>query len=121
MILGVLGIDAHSRITHNRFGTSGGYHCVATTVLIRVNDFTFLCGSVNALIVGKIVAQIVQFAVFLFEEHLIVADSGEIRRIPIHHTQTAINQALVVQVTEHFHNRLAALFIHRERRAIPIA
>ena len=53
--------------------------------------------------------------------HLLIRKRRLSLRIPIDHTQTAVYQALTIQVAEHFDNRCRTFLVHRKRRTVPIA
>ena len=75
-----------------------------------------------ALLAGsKIVAQIIKLRLLLYEVHLIVGDGCTVHRIPVDHTEAAVNQPFLIQIAEHFRHRLGAEWVHRECGAVPVA
>ena len=121
LVLGVLGIDAHSGVAHNGFGAGSGNHSITASLCIAMHHFAFSTGFAAHIIVGNIVAQIVELRFFFFVIHFIVAQCGLVLRVPVYHAQSAVNQSLVVEVAEHLYNAFAALFIHGESGATPVA
>ena len=105
-VFGVVRIDAHRRVAHDRFGTRGRHHRVCRFAFGRIFDH---------------VAQVIEFAVLLFVDHLFVRDGGQGRRIPVHHPHAAVNLTLVVQVHENVDHRVAQPLVHRELRPRPVA
>ena len=67
------------------------------------------------------VAQVVELRVLLVVYHLLVTKRRLTLRIPVDHTQAAVDEAFVIQVAEHFDDGAGALLVHREGRAVPIA
>ena len=121
LVLGVFGVDAHGGVAHDGFGTSGGNHSITAALSVAVNHFALGTGFAAHVVVGNVVAQIVELRFFFFVIHLVVAQGSLVLRVPVNHAQAAINQALVVEVAEHLQHALAALLVHSERRAAPVA
>ena len=103
-VLGVLGVDAHGGVAHDGLGTGRGDHGIASFG-----------------VVGHVVAQVVELALLLDEEHLVVADGRAVRGVPVDHAEAAVDEALVVKVAEHLCHGLGALGVHGEGRAVPVA
>ena len=57
----------------------------------------------------------------LLINHLLVAHCRQGLRVPVHHTCTAVDQPLVVEVNKNADDALVAHLVHRERRAVPVA
>ena len=98
----VVGIDAEGRIAEDRFGPCRG-------------DDDRAVGAFDP------VAQVVEFAVRLFEYHLFVRKGGLGRRVPIDHAYAPVNQPLFVEVAEDPQDAFGTSFVHREAGAFPVA
>ena len=120
-ILGVLGIDTHGGIAHDCLGTSGGDHGIVATLVVDVHHLALGRSTGRGLAVGKIIAQVIELGLLLLKEHLVVADSSEVLGVPIDHAQSAVNQALVIEVAEHLGDAEIALIVHGECGAVPVA
>ena len=97
----VIGIDAHRRVTHDGLGAGGSHDGIVVAP----------CHAVF---------QIVELAVLLLVDYLLIAQSGQCLRVPIDHPHAAIYESLAIEVYEDFDDALAALLIHGECRAVPI-
>ena len=102
LVLRVVRIDAHGRVAHDRFGAGGSHDGIPV--------FT-----------DDAVAQVVEFALLLLINHLLVAEGGEGGGIPIDHADTTIDQSLTVQIAEDANDAPRADVVHSEGRAIPVA
>ena len=102
MVLRIVRIDAHGRVTHDRFGAGRSHDGIPV--------FT-----------DDAVAQVVEFALLLLINHLLVAEGGEGGGIPIDHADAAIDQPFAVQITEDAKDAPRADVVHSEGRAIPVA
>ena len=67
------------------------------------------------------IAEIVELAVFFLVDHFLVAEGSERSRVPVHHADTAVDEAFVEQIDKHTDNALRADFVHCERCAAPVA
>ena len=56
LVLWVGRVDAHGRVAHDGLGTRGGYHGIAATLLIGVDDFAFIARGTSAVVLVEIVA-----------------------------------------------------------------
>ncbi len=102
LITFIIGIDTHGCITEDGFGAGRG------------ND--------NILVLPfHIIFQMEQLGMLILVNHFLIGKSRQGCRIPVYHTHSAINQPLVIKVTEHTDNALGAGFIHGECRAAPVA
>ncbi len=101
-VLGVIGIDTHRRIAHDRLGAGGCHYGILPRVLFNH------------------VAQVVEFALMLFENHLLVRKCRKGFGIPVNHAYSAVYKSFVIEVAEHFYNTLRAFLVHSECRTIPI-
>ena len=67
------------------------------------------------------ISYVIQLGVHLLVDHLLIAHGSKRLRIPVHHPQSAVHKAFLVQIDEHIKHRFAQIGLHRETRAIPIA
>ena len=102
LVLRVVRIDAHGRVTHDRFGAGGSHDGIP----VFADDA---------------IAQVVKFTLLLLINHLLVAEGGEGSGIPIDHADTTIDQSLTVQIAEDADDAPRADVVHSEGRAIPVA
>ena len=98
----VAGIDAQGRVAQDRFGACRG----DDDRPVRALD---------------LVAQVVELAVRLLEDDLLVRQGGLRRGVPVHHPHAAVDLPLVVEVAEDADDALGARLVHREARALPVA
>ena len=98
----VVGVDAQRRVAQNGFRARRG----DDDRLVRAFD---------------LVAQVVEFAVRLLEDHLFVRKRRFRRGVPVHHAYAAVNPALFEQVAEDFDDALGAGLVHREAGPLPVA
>ena len=103
-ILRVVRVDTHCRIAHDCFGTRSCHYCIATFCV----TFYF-------------VTEIIQFSVLFLVDNLFVRKSGQRFRIPVYHTDTAIDQSFIEQVYENFEYAFTTFLIHGEGCTIPVA
>ena len=71
--------------------------------------------------IGHVVAEVEEVALLLLINHLNVGEGRLCLGIPVDHAQAAIDEALVIEVAENAEHTLAALLVHGERRAVPVA
>ena len=67
-----------------------------------------------------IVLEVIEVALLLAVDHLLVAQCRLGLGIPVHHAQSAVDVALVIQVDKDLQDAIAALLVHGERRAAPV-
>ena len=103
LVFGVVGVDAHGRVAHDGFWTRGGHNGI-------------LAGFFH-----DVVSQVIQFGMFVLVNHLLVTEGRLSLWIPVHHAHSAVDESLVVEVTEHLDDTLRTLLVHSERRAVPVA
>ena len=72
-------------------------------------------------VVGDIISKVIELALLLLVEDLVIADGGAVGGVPVDHAQAAVNQALVVKVDKHLGDGAAALLVHGEGGAVPVA
>ena len=121
LVLGVLGVDAHTGIAHDGLGASGGNNRIAATLSVAMHDFALLACLTAEVIVGNIILEVVEFALLLAVDYFLVAESSLGFGIPVHHAKTAVDKTLVIKVNEHSQHALATHFVHSEGCAAPIA
>ena len=100
----VVGVDAHGRVAQDGFGARGGNHDVA---LIGV--------------VGHVVAEVEQMALFFLVYDFLVAEGGEGLGVPVDHAGAAVDVALVVEGVEDLYHACREDRVHGEGRARPVA
>ncbi len=120
-VLRILGVDAHGCVPHNGFRTGCGYHGIALSVGIGVYDLSVGGGSRGCIVVGKIIAQVVELALLLFEENFVVADGRTVLRVPVDHAEVAVDKTFVVEVAENLDHAFASQRVHGKCRAVPVA
>ena len=103
-IFRIVRIDTHSRITHNRFRTSGSHHGITS---FRITFY--------------FITQVIKFSMFFFIDYLFVRKSSQCFRIPVHHAHTAIDKSFIIKIDKYFQHTFTTLLIHSESSAIPIA
>ncbi len=106
----LLWVDADCYITEDSLGASGGNDCVVRPRLwVR---HTRLC---------HLVAQVVELAMLLVVDYLLVAQGSLPLGVPIDHTQAAVDKPFLIEVAEDMDNGTRAGLVHRERSTLPIA
>ena len=98
----VIGVDADGRITEDGLGTGRGYG----EVFVRALDP---------------IAQVVEFTLRFAVDDLFVRESCLCGRIPVDHTDSAIDFSFVVEVDENFDDAAAQFGIHCEFGPFPVA
>ena len=120
-VLGIGRVDAHGGITHDGLGTCGGNHCVVALGILVYHLTLSTCGLYRVLGgIGHVVFQVVQLAVLLLIDHLLITQSSLSLGVPVYHTYATVDKTLVVQVNEHLDNTLRAQVIHGECGAVPV-
>ena len=123
LVLGVLGVDAHGCIAHDGLWTCGGDNGIVA-LCILMDDIALCLQSLFVIQGGEtvhIILQVEQMALLFFVDHLLGRKSGECLWIPVHHAETAIDEALVIEVDEYLDDTLAAFLVHGKGGAVPIA
>ena len=118
-VLGIGRVDAHCGITHYGLGTCGGNYSVVALGILVYNLTLGTC-RLNSLLVCNVVLQVVQLAVLLLIDHLLITQSGLSLGIPVNHTYAAVDKTFVVQVNEHLDHALRAQVIHGESGTVPV-
>ena len=104
LVLRVVGVDTHGRITHDCLRTGRSHDGIASFGITL-----------------HLVAQVVEFAVLLFVDNLLVTEGSQRLGVPVHHAYTAVDEPLVVEVTENLDDTFATCLVHREGRTVPVA
>ena len=68
-----------------------------------------------------IVFKVEQMTLLFLIDYLLGREGGECFRIPVHHTESAIDESLVIEIHEHLDYTLTALLVHGEGGAVPVA
>ena len=102
LVARVVGIDAERRVAQDGLGTRRG-------------DDDHAVGAFD------LVAQVVELAVRLLEDDLLVREGGLCRGVPVHHAHAAVDLALVVEVAEDAQHAFGTGVVHREAGAVPVA
>ena len=121
LVLGVFGVDAHRRVAHDGLGACRGDDCIAASLGVAVDDFLLGAGLTGEIVVGEVVAQIVELRFLIDEEDLVVADGRAVGGVPVDHAQAAVDISFVVEVAEDLDDALRTAFVHGEGRAVPVA
>ena len=122
LVLGILGIDAHGGIAHDGLGASGGDYGIVA-LLILVDDValgTQLLLVLEGLQTVNIISEVIQMALFLVVDNLLITQCGLGLGIPVHHAQATVDVALVIEVHKDLENALAAGFVHGEGGTAPV-
>ena len=63
----------------------------------------------------------VEMALGVLVDNLLVTDCSMSLRIPVHHPHSPVDPALLVEIDEGIDDRLGKVWIHRELRPVPVA
>ena len=121
MVLRVVRVDTHGGIAHDGFRTCGSYYGIAASLFITVYHFAFCSGFTAHIVVGNVIAQVIQFTVFFLIDHFLVRKGSQGFRVPVDHTNAAVDEPLVVQVDEYLDDTGATFLVHGESGAVPVA
>ena len=102
-VLRIVRIDAHGRIPHDRFGTGCRNN--------RITPFR---------ITFHLITKVIQFAMFFLIYNFFIGQGGQCFRIPVHHTDTAIDQSFLIEIDKNLDHAFGTQFVHRESRTVPI-
>ena len=122
LVLGVLGIDAHGGIAHDGLGARGGNDSIVALAIL-VDDValgTQLLLVLEGCQTVDIVLEVIEVALLLAVDDLLVAQSGLSLGVPVHHAQATVDIALVIEVHKDLQNALAAGLVHGEGGAAPV-
>ena len=101
LILRIVRVDTHGRVTHNRFRTGSGNHCISV--------FSF-----------NLVSQVKQLSMFFFINHLLVRQGCQCFRVPVNHTYSPVDKSLIIEIDKYLQHTFTALFIHSKSRTVPV-
>ena len=121
LVFGVGGVYTHCRVAHDGFGTCRCHDGVATAFVVGGDNLAFVACGAGAVVVGNVVAEVEQFAVFVFKYNFLVAEGGEGFWVPVYHTYPAVYQSFVVKVHESVNHAARAYVVHGEGGAVPVA
>ncbi len=110
LVLFFLGVDANGYIAEDGLRTGGSHDGVVGSCL-RVGDTRF----------RYFVAQIVELGVLVMIDDLLIGEGSLALRIPVDHSQSAVDEPFLVEVAEYFDDRFGAGLVHGERRTVPVA
>ncbi len=110
LVLLLLWVDADCYIAEDSLGASGGNDGVVRPRLGVCH--TRLC---------HLVAQVVELAMLLVVDDLLIAQGSLPLGVPIDHTQAAVDKSFLIEVAEYMDNGTRAGLVHRERSTIPVA
>ena len=103
----ILRIDADCSIGHNGLRTG----CSNDKELVRG----------IAVAVGDVVSQVIEVALGVLVDNLVVTHGGEGLRIPVHHAHALVNPTLLVEVHKSVDDCFRELRLHGETSAVPVA
>ena len=103
LVLLLFGVDTNSDIAEDRLRTRGRHDGVLARFL------------------SNRIAQVVEFVMLVVIDNLLVGEGSLTLRIPVDHTQAAVDEAFLIQVAEHLDDRFGAGLVHGERCSVPIA
>ena len=103
----VFRINAYCSIGHDGFRTGGG------------NCEEFVRGI--AVAVGNDVAQMIEMALGILVDNLVVRNRRKCHRVPVDHAYALVNPAFLVEIHEGVDNGLAQFRLHGEAGAVPVA
>ena len=119
VILRVFGVDTHGHVAHDCLRTRCGYDSVIP-FLVFVNHLTLFTGRCNFRLLLHIILEIEQVRMLIVIDYLFVRESRLALRVPIDHTQTAIDESFAIEVAEHVNHGTRARFVHRKGCTVPI-
>ena len=102
LVFRVVRVDTHSGIAHDSLRARGSDDGVAV--------FTF-----------NFIFKVEKFAMFFFINDFLIAQSGKSLRVPVNHTDTAIDKAFIIKVAEDMYDAFATHLVHCEGSAVPVA
>ena len=101
------GVDADRRVGHDGLGARGrNGHVVSGGAAFSVADIIF---------------KVIEMALGVLVNDLVVADRGERHGIPVDHAHSPVDHALLVEPAEGCRHGLGELRLHREAGAVPVA
>ena len=122
LVLRVLGVDTHSGITHDGLRTRGGNNgIIALGILVDDVAGFRIFRNLQILWISHIVFQVEQMALLFLVDNLLSREGGQRLGVPVDHAQATIDESLVVEINEHLDHTFAALLVHGEGGAVPVA
>ena len=118
LVLWVFGVDTHSGITHNRLRTCSSDNSI---IALRILVDDILCALCYLCALCHIVLQIIQLALLVLVDNLFARKHSLCLWIPVHHTQSTVDETFVVKVYEHLEHAFATRFVHGESSTVPVA
>ncbi len=103
----IVGIHADGGVGHDGLGTGG-------------RDDEILVGRV-ALSVGDIVPEMIEMALGVLVDHLVVTDGGKGLGIPVDHPDALVDPSFLVKIDKGIDNSLGQSRFHGETSAVPVA
>ena len=103
LVLRVVGVYAHGGVTHDGFRACRCHNGVTAGLFYHH------------------VAQVVKLGMLILIYHFLVGECCLGLWIPVDHAHSTVDEALVVQVAEHFDNAFRAFVVHSECRSVPVA
>ena len=107
----IIRVHGHGHIGQHRFRPGGGDF----DIVLPPNT-----GAVELHAIGQRIFEMPEMAFHFARFHFKVGNRGFQLRVPVHQAFVAVNQALVVKVHEHFHDRFGKMRVHRELFAAPV-
>ena len=122
LILRVLRVDTHSCIAHDCLWTCSCNNGIVASVGILMQNLALATCRYNRVCVGigYIVAQVKQMTLLVTIDNLFGRKHSLSLRIPVYHTQTTVDESLLVQVDKYLEHALRTLFVHSKSCAIPV-
>ena len=105
LVLRVFGIDTHGSIAHDGLGTCGSNHGIVS-FLVLVDNVALTADRIGGHRTVHVVFQVIELGVLFLVDNLFGRQGGECLGIPVHHAQSAIDEAFVVQVDKHLDDAL---------------
>ena len=103
LVLLFLGVNADGYISEDSLRTRCGHHGIFAGLL------------------DHLVTQVVELAVLVVVDDLLVAQRCLPLGVPVDHAQSAVDESLAVEVAEHLNDGFRTGLVHRERGAVPVA
>ena len=123
LILRVFRVNTHSCIAHDCLWTCSCNNGIVATVGVLMQNLALATRRYNRICIGigYIIAQVKQLTLLVAIDHFLGRKHSLSLRVPVHHTQIAVDESLLVEVDKHLEHTLRALLVHSERCAVPVA
>ena len=103
----VIRIHTDGGVGHNGLGTGGSHHDVAVgRITVTVRDE---------------ISHMIEMALRVLMDNLVVRYGSMPYRIPVHHSDTAIYPSLLVEIHESIYYGLVKFRLHSEAGSVPVA